>query len=286
MTRVFVAERRRADVAGWVESRDGIAHRSVLRDAGFHPEDLRAAVASGAIQMLRRQWFVSAGVRESARIAAAAGGRIGCITAARERGWWLPPAVDDATHIAMRPTGSHPGGDLVVHWNAPIVGVPVAQIRVSVEDALGHIAGCLPFTDALVVWESAVRTERLDPAMLRRLPWASRDSARLAQSITGLADSGLETILIRGLSHLAQSLHPQALVAGHRVDLLIGECVVVQVDGHAFHSSAADRTRDLAHDHELMSRGYTVLRFTYAQIVHDWPAVARVVTRAVALARA
>ena len=33
---------------------------------------------------------------------------------------------------------------------------------------------------------------------------------------------------------------------------------------------------------ELSLRGYTVLRFTYAQVVHDWPAVERAIARAIA----
>ena len=44
----------------------------------------------------------------------------------------------------------------------------------------------------------------------------------------------------------------------------------------------ADATDDVAHDAELRLRGFTVLRFTYAQVVHDWPAVERAIARAVA----
>ena len=58
--------------------------------------------------------------------------------------------------------------------------------------------------------------------------------------------------------------------------------LVVQVDGHAYHSSAADRGRDAVHDAELRLRGYHVLRFTYSQVLHDWPAVERSIARAVA----
>lgn len=82
------------------------------------------------------------------------------------------------------------------------------------------------------------------------------------------------------MRHIGRQLRPQALIAGHRVDLLIDDWLVVQVDGHAFHSSAAERGRDVAHDAELTLRGYQVLRFTYAQVVHEWASVERTIRRA------
>jgi very-short-patch-repair endonuclease len=43
------------------------------------------------------------------------------------------------------------------------------------------------------------------------------------------------------------AVRQQAKIAGCVVDLLIGERLVVQLDGDEFHSTSADRTRDLAH---------------------------------------
>jgi len=97
-----------------------------------------------------------------------------------------------------------------------------------------------------------------------------------------LADSGLETIFISRVRRRGVSIRQQIVIAGHAVDALIGERLVVQIDGYMFHSSAADRGRDVAHDAELVARGYTVLRFTYAQLIHDWPSVDRSIGRALA----
>ena len=77
-------------------------------------------------------------------------------------------------------------------------------------------------------------------------------------------------------------IRQQIHLAGRPVDVLIGERLVVQIDGYAFHSSSAQRTRDVAHDAELRLRGYEVLRFTYAQVIHDWPSVERAISRAIA----
>jgi len=77
-------------------------------------------------------------------------------------------------------------------------------------------------------------------------------------------------------------IRQQIYVAGRPVDLLIGERLVVQIDGYKHHSSSAQRTKDVALDAELVLRGYTVLRFTYAQVVHDWDFVERTIARAIA----
>jgi very-short-patch-repair endonuclease len=74
----------------------------------------------------------------------------------------------------------------------------------------------------------------------------------------------------------------QVKLAGRFVDILIGERLVLQIDGYEFHSTTAQRSSDISHDAELRLRGYTVLRFSYAQIVHDWDGVAAVIRRALA----
>jgi len=98
----------------------------------------------------------------------------------------------------------------------------------------------------------------------------------------GLSDSGLETIVVVRLSGWGVPLRQQVQLAGHRVDIVIGSHLVVQIDGYAHHSSSAQRGSDVAHDAELRLRGYTVLRFSYAQIVHDWEDVERTLQAAIA----
>jgi very-short-patch-repair endonuclease len=50
-------------------------------------------------------------------------------------------------------------------------------------------------------------------------------------------------------------------LAGYEIDFLwASQRVVVEVDGHQFHSARPDRKRDLARDARLTDFGYTVLR--------------------------
>lgn len=77
-------------------------------------------------------------------------------------------------------------------------------------------------------------------------------------------------------------MRQQVWIDGHRVDGLIGECLIVQLDGFAHLSSAVNRRRDIEVDARLRLRGYTVLRFDYVQILFHPDEVAEVVLMAMA----
>ncbi len=264
---------------------DGAAHREQLRAEGYDDRALRAAVRAGGIEVARRAWFVSASAPDDLREAGRRGGRLTCTSAARRRGWWMPEGVSDEIHLHFPPgsTGLRlaepwPG---VAHWTQPLV--PTGRtLLAAVEDTLAHIALCQPPALALVLWKSAARIERLAPEALRRVRWRTPGARALAEEVTGLADSGLEVLVCRPLRRWGVAVRPQVVLAGHRVDVLVGDRLVLQIDGWAHHSSAAQRSQDIAHDAELRLRGYTVLRFSYAQIVHGWPEVERTIRRALA----
>ena len=278
--------RTRISLGDWLRAGEGIAHRDDASRAGFSPYALRAFVRDGGARLIRRAWLVLPSAPPELVTAARAGGRVSCTTLARRRGWWMPPAVDDAIHLHLRPgSGSArlpPDWGGVLHWTRPVVPVPVPALLGSIEDALAHIALCADFETALVLWESASRIEGLSPDYLRRVRWTTPAARRVAEAVVGLSDSGLETLVVIPLRRWGLSVRQQVKIAGRFVDLLVGERLVVQTDGFEFHSSSAQRGRDIQHDTELRLRGYTVLRFSYAQIVHDWPRVEATIRRAVA----
>ncbi len=273
-------------LAGWLDARDGIAHREEIHQAGFTPALLRSVVQQGAATMIRRAWFTPASASPDSVLAARAGGRISCISLARLRNWWIPPGAPSNLHLHFPPGTGSPGmdaeSDAVRHWVKPVVAHVRPSVHASTEDALAHIAVCLEPTVAEVLWESAAKVEKLTPEYLRSLPWTSVAARDLAGRVTGLADSGLESLLVIPLRRWGLRVQPQAYIAGRFVDALVGERLVIQVDGYEFHNSSAQRTSDIAHDAELTLRGYTVLRFSYRQIVHEWDGVARTVRQAIA----
>lgn len=148
-----------------------------------------------------------------------------------------------------------------------------------VENVLGHVAECQPGESALVIWESAMNARIVDYRRLETLPLRGR-ARRLLAECRPFADSGLESLMFQRLKWLPVRLRQQAFVVGHRVDLLIGDRLVVQIDGA--HHTGAQRTADIAHDAQLMVRGYRVLRFSYEQVMFQWELVEDAVLGAIA----
>lgn len=54
-----------------------------------------------------------------------------------------------------------------------------------------------------------------------------------------------------------------------RVDLLIGERLLVEIDGRQNHEGESLRHRDLARDAEAAIWGYETMRFDFAMVIHD-----------------
>lgn len=271
-------------LSDWITSKGGILHRQVVTEARWPPHALRTAVACGSVEVVRRTWFATTSAPVDELAAAHAGARIACLSLARARRWWMPDDVDPHRHLSRPPhaRAAPRNAEDVVHWSKPVAPASALNLYESIEDALAHIAGCAAPESARVMWESAIRIERLSIEALRRVRWTTRAAARLAHEVSDLSDSGLESIFLVRLGPWGVPIRQQHVVAGRPVDFLIAERLVVQVDGHAHHSSAADRARDAAHDAELRLRGYSVLRFTYAQVLHDWQMVERTIARALA----
>lgn len=266
----------------WVDEQGGIVHRDAAANAGYSLAVRRTAVRDATVTRIRRDWLATEAAPEDLRTAATSGGRLACISVARRRGWWIPEGTDDRVHVAMNPHGPSPDKTVVAHWSARIAPPAGYGLVESVEDDMAHIASCLPPSDARVLWESAIRVESLSLDAVRRVEWRSMAARECADAVTGLSDSGLETIPVVRLSRWGIPIRQQIVLSGRPVDLLIGERLVVQIDGFEHHSTSAQRTKDVALDAELVLRGYTVLRFTYAQVVHDWDSVERTIARAIA----
>jgi hypothetical protein len=68
----------------------------------------------------------------------------------------------------------------------------------------------------------------------------------------------------------ATGAYPEAQVqiGPYRADFRIGK-VIVECDGHAYHSSKDQRGRDAERDIYLQRQGYRVARFTGTQIAHN-----------------
>lgn len=261
-------------VAAW----GGVVRTPRLAAAGVRRGEVERALARGLLIRPRRGWVAGADADPELVSAARHGVVLTCVTRARRAGLWV--LREDGPHVAAPAhAGRAPTRTAVVHWGRPMLPRHPDALEDSLPDALALAAGCLPREEALVLVESALRTGAVDRDELERMPLPPRLAALLLDA-DPFADSGLETLAVPRLRWIGLPLRRQVWLCGHRVDLLIGERLVLQIDG-ATHTGA-QRDSDNRHDAELALRGFHVIRVGYRQIVDEWPAVQEAVMRAVA----
>ncbi|TAM69496.1 MAG: DUF559 domain-containing protein [Microbacteriaceae bacterium] len=264
-----------------MRERKGIAHAHQALRAGYTRYELRAALAQGHVARIRRDWLALPSTRADLRAAAQAGGRIACLSAAKRLKLWT--IDDELEHLSVSPHSTYkPSEGQRLHWSRDIVPVGRYALVEAIENALVQIADCQPFENALVVWDSALNRALASEEQLARLPLRSQAARAVRAASTCFSDSGIETIPVTRLALIGITVRQQVLLCGHAVDGLIGERLVLQIDGYAHHSSAAQRRSDIAHDRALVLHGYTVLRYDYKEILFEWPRVEQEVLRAIA----
>ncbi|MCP2032215.1 very-short-patch-repair endonuclease [Okibacterium sp. HSC-33S16] len=269
------------NVQAWLNLRDGIAHRGDAFDAGFTGYAIRKAIGEDRVRVVRRQWLYTRRCPAPLVTAASLGARLTCLTAAKQLDLWT--IDDDRTHLAVaRHAVVRPSAGLRLHWGEPLVPVGPFELVDPVENLLAHLADCQPFENAIVVFDSAVRKEMVNHVQLSKWQLRSRAFRRLAQATSQFSDSGIESLPVIRLRRRGIEMRQQVFIDGHPVDGLIGERLILQIDGYGPHSDPKQRRRDLAQDARLVLRGYTVLRFDYYQIMYGWDSVEATVLAAMA----
>ena len=268
----------RLELLDAVRARGGVARSMTLQHAGFSPYVIAQAVAQGLLVRVRRVWVALPGADRELVSAARDGVILSCITQARRLGLWV--LREPEYHVAASPhaRGAVPAG-IVVHWAEAVVPRHPDALVDPVENVLSLVAACQPYEAAMTIWESALRQDLVERAALMRLSLSGR-ARRILERAVPFADSGLETLFSVRLRWLRVRILPQVWILGHRVDFLIGERLIVQIDGG--HHVGSQRTADIAHDAVLVAAGYHVIRLSYQQIIDDWPAVQDRIVRAVA----
>jgi len=266
------------DLHAVMARKGGIARTAVLRSEGIGRHAIDRALATAALVRVKKGWVAVPDADGELRAAARAGVVLTCVTQARRLGLWVLAA--DRPHVAAHPhSGRAPTRTAVVHWAAPAVPRHPDVLVDGIENVLVTVASCQPYEAALAIWESALRRGEVQREALARLalPPAAR---RLLDDAGVYSDSGLETLVVPRLRWLGLPMRRQIWIAGHRVDLLIGDRLVLQIDGG--HHVGAQRDADIAHDAALMLLGYHVIRVSYVQVIERWSDVQEVIMRAVA----
>lgn len=261
-----------------------VATYRALRLEGRSRREIEAGVREGSLIHLRRGVYAAADACEHALRAATHGGGLACLSAARHLGLWTLDPQDGlprSTHVwvpAHGQTYAHTPCRCVAHWNADS-GPPGPFLVASAGRSLLHIRHCAGLEAFFVGYESALRQGLLTSADRRllheQLDAAARDLMAFAHND---ADSGLESLVRLRLRPFGLSVRTQASIFSvGRVDLLIGERLIIEIDGRANHDGPSLRHKDLVRDAYAAAWGYVTLRFDYSLVMSNWDLVERAI---------
>ena len=246
-----------------------------LSSSGFTRRAIRQQVANGSLRVLRRGVYAWEGACDVVAEAGAHGGSIACVTAARHLGLWVSE-TEQPTHVWLRAHGrsyAHADCRCIAHWDdgstRDAFGAP------TVPRVLRQILLCRGIEEFFVTLESARRQGMLTASGLqwltKRVGPEGRDAIGYSRAD---ADSGLESLLRWRLRPHGLAVRTQVrILSVGRVDFVIGERLIVEVDGAPNHDGESHRHKDLVRDANAAAWGYVTLRFDYAMVVHDWPTV-------------
>lgn len=231
----------------------GVASRDALRAEGLGDAEIDRALRVGTILPVRRGWYALPGADRAVLAAVRVGGSLTCVTLLRRSGVWVPR--DDRLHVLIDPHRRRLA-PAVVHWGSG--GSPVDTIA----GALARLTRCHGAEAAIAATDSALHQRLVGRADLDGVV-----PQRVLDRCDPSAEAGGESLLRIALARRRIAFRTQVPIDGvGRVDLLVGDRLVVEVDGYAFHGDRASFERDRMRDARLVRLGLLVLRVSYRQL--------------------
>jgi len=242
-----------------------------VRAAGVSMSQIRGAIARGEVRRIRKGWLTTPDASAEVVRAVSLGGRLACVSAARLLGLWT--LTREELHLG-RPAHSgranRDAAGVVEHWTSPswAIAEPVESIAVLVR----QVILCCSREEAIAIIDSALNKRLITVSRLARvLRTLPQKYVSILNEVDAVSESGLESLCRFRLKNLGVSIRSQMSILGvGRVDLLIGDRLVLEADGQSWHDGGAafhsDRTRDLA----LHRLGYIVIRVSYVHVIDEW----------------
>lgn len=276
-----------------VQSMGGLAATHELMRAGYSKYRLRRSVQSGELVRVRQGWYILPSTPVEPEESVRVGGRATCVTGARLHGLWVRNTV--RLHVCVAPNGSRlrtrrdrtkrlsrTAGDVVVHWtDSDRVG---NRFSLSAVECLRDMIFCESPERVVAAVDSAIRLGILSPNQWwNEIEGLPRRLRRLLGRIDARSESIIESIVRFRLRMLGITCQLQVRISGvGRVDILIGKRLVIELDGHEYHSSPERFEADRERDAKLSVRGYRVLRFSYHLVMNQWALVRAAILASIA----
>lgn len=250
----------------------GVARWKELLAEGVSRTRLRDAVETGAVVRVHLGVYALPEASREKTHASIFRGELACLSLCAALR--LPFLVQPATTHLLLPrsrSNSRPGvrtlETVTLHRLSDRVPRPTVTAAALAIDLAGE---CTAGPQQLALVDAALNRGLLTRAELRnfsitspvRRAWLDRHASALAESI-------IETLSRLAITTAGLEVAPQVRIAGvGRVDLLVEGFLVVELDGRAYHSDDRQFSADRRRDRLLVQAGFTVLRFTYDDVVN------------------
>jgi len=264
-------------LATLLTSAGGAASLRSIESAGIRRGELARAIDRGEVFRVRRAWFASHDAPSTVIRAVRVGGAATARHVAEAHGLWT--LRDDRLHVRVAPNAARlREPDLPLRPLRRRTSVCVhhsgTMPRIGIDDlqtALIELVRCSSPLAAQVALDSALNRGAIDRIGLEQIAASvGTERSALVSDADGGCDSGLETIARVALRGLRIRYRTQVHIEGvGRVDVLIGDRLVLELDGAGFHAGPAFE-RDRARDLELLLQGYLVVRLSYRMVMEEW----------------
>ena len=245
----------------------GIFSHRQLATNGWTKYAINAALNSGRLKRVTRGWYATASADLNVIRSLTHHGRLGCLSGCRFYGLWTPPT--QALHVVYG-SNQHPkhGKGILFHYTNH--AKPCAPIW-SLLDCLDQVLHRHSTEEALIVLESAVNLGLITITDARRICYARPTYGKPALRYLNRAESGSETRVRLFFQQRKVKVTPQVEIPGlGRVDMVVGDRLIIECDSQTYHSSPAQQERDRARDLIARDLGYDTIRLSYHQIWTTW----------------
>ncbi|MGB3603738.1 MAG: DUF559 domain-containing protein [Gordonia sp. (in: high G+C Gram-positive bacteria)] len=254
-------------------------YRYDLLSKEFGRAGLKRLVRDGHATQLRRGWYRLGDPPAEVVTAVQRGGVLSCVSALRHYKVWVPASA--GIHVRGNVTAVRTRkGPFCRQFRRP---EPEYCAIDDIETALRHAARCLDDESFIVVCDSILNKRLLT---FDQLAYQFRDAPKSTQNLLercdGRAESGTESITRLRLRSKRIPVQIQVQIGDvGRVDLLVGNYLIIEIDGWEYHGDRQHFQSDRERDTRLFSLGYHVLRFTYIDIMENWDVVFATIMNAV-----
>lgn len=228
------------------------------------------AVGAGRLRRVRIGWYATGVADAKVERAVAAGGVLGCASALAFHGAWDVTGGTVHVHCGHDRTGRMPAGMSRCRSRGFRDDRVPAHAVDDIDVALRCAWWCLPRDELVMVCDSLMHQELATREEIRTALCGLRGVADFMERCD-TAESGTESLVRLRLRRHGVELKPQVDIGGvGRVDFLVGERLVIEVDSKAHHTGEENYRKDRERDLKLVALGYVVVRLTYGQVMFHW----------------